>query len=168
MLTQPHREESLCRAYVQAVAAQAGLNFSWLAYDYGIDMTLRTVERVGEHYMDVGMPLDLQLKATTRAKVRPSHVVYDLEAKTYKHLRLSQNEGARILVLLVLPANESEWLSQSVDELILRRCAYWMSLRGMPKTKAKKSIRITIPTENVFSVQAVQSLMTRLQRGEGL
>src|ERR1043165_1874637 len=42
MLTQPHREESLCRAYVQAVAAQAGLNFSWLAYDYGIDMTLRT------------------------------------------------------------------------------------------------------------------------------
>ena len=168
MLTQPHREESLCRAYVQAVAAQAGLNFSWLAYDYGVDLSLRAVEKVGKRYLDLGIALDLQLKATTRAKILPTHVVYDLEAKTYQHLRLADAKRPRILVLLVLPGEESKWLSQSPEELILRHCAYWMSLRGMPPSKAKKTVRIAIPKENIFAAGAVPQLLARLQQGEAL
>lgn len=168
MLTPQHREESLCRAYVQAVTAQAGLNYSLFAYDYGIDIELRSIERVGVHLVDIGVPLSVQLKSTTRATIGEDHVSYDLDAKTYNHLRLSRENWPRILVLLVLPVSDSEWLSQSEDELILRRCAWWISLQGAPTSKAKKTIRIAIPRDNVFSVQGVQQIMKRIQQGEKL
>jgi hypothetical protein len=43
MITTAHRMESLSRAYLQAVAAQAGLSFALRVYDYGVDITLGEV-----------------------------------------------------------------------------------------------------------------------------
>ncbi len=40
MLTLQHQEEALSWAYVQAVAAQAGVSLMQPNYDYGIDGTL--------------------------------------------------------------------------------------------------------------------------------
>ena len=70
--------------------------------------------------------------------------------------------------MLVLPEEEADWVSQSVDELILRRCAYWFSLRGSEPTTATSSRRLFIPREQVFSVQALQDLLRRLTEGEEL
>ena len=39
-MTRNQRQEALARAYVQAVAAQAGLSFTPRATDYGIDLSL--------------------------------------------------------------------------------------------------------------------------------
>ena len=44
MMTQAHRQEALRRAYVQAIAAQAGLLWSKTEPDYGIDLSLRSIE----------------------------------------------------------------------------------------------------------------------------
>jgi hypothetical protein len=71
-------------------------------------------------------------------------------------------------VVLVLPEDEDLWLSQSHEELILRRCAYWLSLRGAEPTTARSSIRVPIPLAQVFSVPALQTMMNRLLRGEPL
>ena len=72
----------------------------------------------------------------------------------------------RLLVLLVLPEDEADWLSQSPEQLILRRCAYWHSLVGSAPTTATSTVRITIPRENVFSVEAIRTLLANVREGD--
>src|SRR5262249_38301979 len=132
--------------------------------DYGIDLSLRSIEQLGEQHRDAGVQLDLQLRSTTRAHVSDTHVSYDLDVRMYDYLRAIR-PVPRILVLLVLPEDESQWLSQSVEELIIRRCAYWFSLRGAAATPTSFSVRLAIPLTQVFSVQAAQTLMSLLAQG---
>jgi Domain of unknown function (DUF4365) len=93
-------------------------------------------------------------------------VAYDLEVRAYNILRQENVGRPRILVVLVLPENESEWMSQTEESLIIRRCAYWTSLRGAEPTTAHTTVRIMIPRTNVFSVQSLELLMDRA-REEG-
>jgi hypothetical protein len=165
LLTRNHRQEALCRAYVQAVAALAGVASSVPTPDYGIDLSLRSIDEIGDQHQDAGVQLDLQLRSTTRASVAGSQVSYDLDARTYEYLR-TPSPVPRILVLLILPDEEGRWLSQSLEELIIRRCAYWHSLREAGPTTATSSVRVAIPRAQVFSVEAVQDRMRRLAQGE--
>ena len=161
MITKQHRQEALCRAYAQAVAAQAGLLCVKTEPDYGIDLSLRLVEVRGNRRRDAGIQIDLQLKSTTRAAVTATDVRYHLEAKAYKDLRDENCLCPRLLVVLIMPAEEARWLSQTPEELTLRHCAYWISLKGRPPTTAASTIPISIPLANVFSVDEVTRLMQR-------
>jgi hypothetical protein len=60
---------------------------------------------------------------------------------------------------MVLPEDEAQWLSQSLEELVMRRCAYWVSLRGVEPTTNQRTIRIRMPRANVFSSAAVCQLL---------
>jgi hypothetical protein len=151
--------ENLSRAYVRAVAARAGVICGTIETDFGMDLLLRAVQRYAQQYWDDGPQLDLQLKSTTRAEVKDTEIVYDLEVRAYNLLRRANPEKPRILVLLVLPEDEALWLSQSAEELILRRCAYWLSLKGVSPTDNVATVRITIPKTNVFSVEVVRQLL---------
>lgn len=166
MMTRNHRQEALCRAYVQAIAALAGVGTGNYAFDYGVDMSLRAILQSDNLHQDARVQLDLQLRSTTRANVSETQVSYDLNVRTYEYLRIPSWIHC-ILVLLVLPGDEAQWLSQSVEELIVRHCAYWISLEGSEPTTATSSVRITIPRTQVFSVEAVRSFMDRLMQGEG-
>ncbi len=159
MMTREHRQEALCRAYVQAVAAQAGVTWSKPDPDYGIDLSLRLVSPVEGRRRDVGAQIDLQLKSTTRAIVSETEVICDLDVDTYNDLRDVDRPTFLVLVLFVMPADEALWLSQASEQLCLRHCAYWISLRGLPPTTATSSIRITIPRTNIFSVEALTHLL---------
>src|SRR5262249_55141592 len=154
MLPRNHRQEALSRAYVRAVAAQAGVLCGSTEQDLGFDMILRAVEVHDQQYWDSGPQLDVQLKSTTRAEVRDSEVAYDLEVRSYNLLRRTTRTQPCVLILLILPEDESLWLTQSTEELILRRVAYWMSLQGAEPT----TVRVTIPRTNVFTVEALRSL----------
>jgi hypothetical protein len=168
LLTRNHRQEALSRAYVQAVAACAGLGLSRPDLDYGIDLSLHAIVARGRRRVDAGSVLDVQIKSTARAVFDETSLAYDLETKTYDDLRATDARRIRILVLVVLPDDEAEWLSQTEEELTIRGQAYWLSLRGAPARAAKKTVRIRIPRSNVFSVPAVRELLDRLDRGEVL
>jgi hypothetical protein len=161
MITTAHRMESLSRAYLQAVAAQAELNYSLHGYDYGVDITLREVVDVNGRYVDTGMQIDVQLKSTTRAIQVDDGFKIDLDVRTYDDLRSNAIRTLRVLVVLMMPEAETEWLDQSLDALCLRRCAYWVLLRGMPGTDVTTSVRITIPAGNVLTVDALLELVRR-------
>lgn len=165
MLPQNRRQEALSRAYVRAVAAQAGAICVDTSQDFGIDVFLRDVERQGSSYRDTGPQIDLQLKSTTRAEVREATVAYDLEVRAYDLLRTAARDRPRLLAVLVLPEDDAQWLSQSVEQLILRRCAYWFSLRGAGPTTNETTIRVTIPRANAFSGEAIQAMMRTLREG---
>jgi hypothetical protein len=165
MLPTNLRQEALSRAYVRAVAAQAGVVCVEAVQDFGIDAYLRDVEQEGSTFRDTGPQIDLQLKSTTRAEIREDRLVYDLEVRASNFWRQVPHDRPRLLVVLVLPGDEPQWLSQSVEELILRRCAYWVLLAGAAPTANDKTIRISMPRENVFSVEAVQGMMRALREG---
>jgi hypothetical protein len=162
LLPRNQRQEALSRAYVRAIAARAGAICGDMVQDFGTDMFLRGVEQSGQQYFDNGPQVDLQLKSTSRAEVREIEVLHDVEVRAYDWLRQDSVIQPRFLVLLVLPEDESQWLTQSIDEMILRRCAFWLSLRGAAPTGNESTIRITIPRTNVFSVSTVRGWM-----GEG-
>ncbi len=166
LLTKQHRQEALSRAYVLAIAARCGMGFSTPSPDYGADLTLNEIEVRGNWRLESGFKIDIQAKSTTRAQIRRSHVRYDLEVKAYEYLRDLQAACPRILVVLVLPENEAEWSSQTESESVLRRCAYWLSLRGWPRATQRKTVRVTLPRANVFSIDGLQTLVAAFKRGE--
>ena len=163
MLPRNYRQEALSRTYVRAIAAQAGVVCSEPEHDFGIDLCLRAIRTRDHRYADVSGQFDLQVKSTTRASVTDTEVRYDLEVKNYDDLREAGDNCPRFLVVLVLPEDESQWLNQTVEELSLRNCAYWISLEGYPTTTATTTIRIAIPRSAVFSVEAVWSILTGLR-----
>jgi hypothetical protein len=165
LLTQPHRQEALSRAYVQAIAAACGMGYSLPNPDYGIDLTLEDIVVREQRRVPSGWKLDVQAKSTTLAAVAGANVKYDLGVRAYDDLRDPEAPCPRILVVLVLPEDESAWLAQSEAELILRRCAYWYALRGRGRTTRRRTVRLSIPRANVFSVEALRGIMGRLKQG---
>lgn len=81
--------------------------------------------------------------------------------RAYNDLRFEAYLCPRLLVVLHMPAEEARWEGQTSDELILRHCAYWISLKGHAPTTAANSVRVAIPLENIFSVDQVVRLMQR-------
>src|SRR5689334_16289083 len=110
------RMEALSRAYVQAVVAQAGINFYTPSKDFGVDMYLSKIEeRGGNRYTDtLDDPIPIQIKASTRWEIQDDHIVYDLEAKTYNDVVRSRN---CVLILMCLPPDPNEWLHLDEDRL---------------------------------------------------
>ena len=168
MLIQSHRQEALSRAYIHAIAGRCGMSCGSPEFDYGIDMTVLEIEHQDGQYTETGFRIDIQVKSCTTSLVTESSILYDLDVRTYALLRGSPALFPKILVLLVLPENEEDWTIQDEDGLTLRRCAYWISLRGMPKTSNVKTIRVTIPRANIFSTLALRELMNKVRAGEPL
>jgi hypothetical protein len=133
--------------------------------DYGIDLTLRAVDE-NNGFVDAGVLLDLQLKATINADTSdPATIGYDLRVVDYDKLRRSDVPVPRILVVLELPADESAWITQTVEELILRRAAFWISLRGRDATKVTTTTRVRLPRTNVFTPLSMTDLLARVRAG---
>ncbi len=165
MLSRGHHQEGLSRAYIQAVASHCGMSCSFRDFDYGIDTTVNHLKIRAGRRVESGYRLDVQTKSTTRAIIGMSDVTYDLEVKAYNDLRDSEAIVPRILVLLVLPEEEVEWLSINEDALLLRRCAYWLNLFGKPATTNEDRIRVFIPRTNVFTPVTLAEIMQRIRSG---
>jgi hypothetical protein len=58
-----------------------------------------------------------------------------------------------------MPQSEEEWMTCTTDNLILRRSAYWISLRGKPDVENTTAVTIKIPEENRFDVYGLRTLM---------
>ena len=159
LLTSEDRAEALSRAYAQAVAASAGYTTSEMSMDRdGVDLRIHAG---GE----MRPAVDLQLKATRNLSARADgEHGFALKRRNYDLLRLDA-QTPRVLVVLDLPDDENEWMTITADDLVLRKRAYWLSLRGWPETENRASITVGIPAENVFDVENLRDLMERSRRG---
>lgn len=161
LLTDNDRKEALSRAYVYAVAAFAGYTVSVEDFDRdGIDLRVHAGGRLSP-------AVGLQLKATERlgdAHRDGNYRYNDLPAGNYERL-IRPSQVPRYLVLLALPPDESDWLTVSVDRLLMGRCAYWVSLSGAPEKHNRATVTVSIPPGNLFDPDALQLLLER-SRGE--
>jgi hypothetical protein len=108
--------------------------------------------------------LELQLKSTSRNVMVDYYVRYPLSLKNYNELRVNSHVP-RILVVVLLPENLSDWVVHSEAELSIRHCAYWVSLREMPETQNATTVTIELPRSNQFTVEALSTMIHRI--GEG-
>ena len=161
LLPSEGREEALSKAYAHAVAAAAG--YTTAIYDYDRSATDLLVQGGGRR----SPLLALQLKATV--SLRPLRATdgevfsFRLKAENYKWLR-DDSQVPRLLVVLDMPRVESEWITITTDELVLRRCAYWLNLHGFPQVSTSQPT-VHIPKSKVFDVPGLQGLMEQSRNG---
>jgi hypothetical protein len=167
MMTREDRQEALSLAYVHAVDAMCGMTHSSRSKDYGVDITLHEVQEGPKRYFESGVSLDVQMKSTSAVIETRTTISIDLPVKGYDLLRL-ETDQARILAVLVLPADETQWLRQNRAKLEIRKCVYWLSLRGRSPVSNRSSIRIDIPKQQLFTVDALREIMDRVRRKEKL
>jgi hypothetical protein len=109
--------------------------------------------------------LDLQLKATIHLGETSNGMFrYPLKRRNYDLLRLPST-APRILVLLSLPSDEDHWMTVTPEELVIRRCAYWTSLRDAPETANSTSVTIDLFEDKRFDVAALRALMDAARNG---
>jgi hypothetical protein len=53
----------------------------------------------------------------------------------------------------------------SPEQLVLRRCAYWCSLAGLPESENETSVTVRVPRANLFNVAVLTGLMQEINEG---
>ncbi len=154
------RMEQLSLTYIRAVAAQAGFQVSRPEVDLGIDgYLLSDFNRRPQ--------IGFQAKATAQEILQNGVIRFPLPIKNYNDLR-ADSSNPLILIVLLMPEDDTRWAVQSSTELCLHHCAYWLSLEGMPVSDNTSSVTIQIPEANIFSVDQLTDLMYKAGLGESL
>lgn len=169
MLTKNHIESELSIAYVQAVAAKAGFATEYTRLDFdSVDVSLCGKGKLDKDSILHSPKLDLQLKATKNKNINSDGTIsFNLAIKNYNDLR-AHCLVPKILVVLFLPSDENNWLEHSLDHLIIKECANWMSLRGLPDSKNDGHQTVRIPVANAFSPEIVRELLCKISKEEEL
>jgi hypothetical protein len=162
-----NRKEDLSESYLEAIAAISNISMTRNRRDEnGIDVFL-TRDVVREDGVDVGVTIELQLKSTSmQLRQKDNRISYDLDAKNYRDLK-RKSTNQRFLALLVLPENEPDWVTCSTNELILRKCMYYKSLKELPDklNKGKAVVHFDIETD-VLTPDSLLKLMHKVAEEE--
>ncbi len=164
-------ESELSYAYLHAVASKAKMSCSFgNRHDdnNGVDAKLSAIGPFdgGGYLNDISM--NIQLKAT---KSTPTfvgdYISYLIQGiKRYDELRLTNLFTPRFLVVLFLDEVSDNWLQITADQLIIKKCAYWVSLRGAPDSTNGTGQTIYIPKENLLTPSALHTIASTLSRKE--
>lgn len=151
-------------AYVRAVASTAGYAVTRPDVDEdSIDLTVSARGKLGR----LRSPrLDVQVKCTSKDVLRDDGVHFHLNLKNYDELRADDCLVPRMLIVVLVPSQKEAWLNHSEEELAIRHCGYWISLSGHPSTSNDQGKTVVLPREQQFTVQALESIMSRIASGE--
>lgn len=163
-------ESELSYAYLHAVASKAGVGCkigSRHDDNAGIDAELTGWGPFSGYRQEID--IKVQLKATV--KPSPEHdeqcLSYSLSGiSRYDDLRNEAIATPRILVVLFLPSNATEWLTLDDESLVLRKCAYWVSLRGASPSTNKTAQTIYLPKSQRFDPDGLLVLMDQLSQNQ--
>lgn len=155
-------EDALAQVYIAALAAKAG--YLIVRRDFDRDSVDITVEAGGH----MRPKLDVQLKATINlvevGEARDTFS-YHCSRRNYELLRLA-TQTPRILVVMRLPKEPRDWLSINPHELIMRHCAYWVSLLNAPEIdEGKQGKSVHLPKANRLDDEALRMLMEQSRSG---
>jgi Domain of unknown function (DUF4365) len=162
-------ESELSYAYLHAVASQAGMacrDATRLEDNAGIDAMLTAWGPFPDGGYLEEVDLKVQLKATIHVpRDNGQTLSYFVKGPSrYDALRAETAAIPRILVVLFLPLEREQWIGHSADELVLRKCAYWVSLRGARPPTKPSGATVELPKTQVLTPDNLLRLMSRLSR----
>jgi hypothetical protein len=157
------QKEQFSNAYVRAVAAAAG--FQVYKPEVDIDKIDWIVAAPGPRKTVRSPMVGIQLKCTSRDILRANDLAFFVNAETYDNLRDPNHMFPRVLLVVVVPAEVAEWLVHAEENLALRDCGYWFSLRGLPESDNETGETIRIPRKQQFTIDALTGMMERVGVG---
>jgi hypothetical protein len=160
------QKEDFSYAYIYAVATAAGYSLQAATRrldDNGIDATITVPGKINSKRLP---RFDVQIKSTSQNILTEESIKYKLGIKNYNELREDDPFVPQLLILVLVPEKIEDWIFQTEEALCVKRCGYWLSLRGKQAVSNQTTITIEIPRQNIFSPQALQSIMTRIANGE--
>jgi hypothetical protein len=110
--------------------------------------------------------VELQLKCKAAPSPAGDGFSHSIKLKNYDDLRDEGILVPRILVVILVPDDLSDWLGHSEAELAMRRWGYWVSLRGAPPSENATGQTVQIPRGQMFTVQSLQEIMQRIGEGK--
>lgn len=170
MLSDNDIKETLSRAYVTSVAASMGLSVEGIAMDRdSIDCVIRSRKKFSEDALVEKATLELQLKATSRQElvVEDNYIKFSLPMKNYNDLRAT-SLSPRLLVIYLMPQERVDWVRIDIEQIVLKKCAYWYSLKGHPDIQNTASTTIQIPMTQVFDATQLRELFIKAGKLEGI
>jgi hypothetical protein len=153
-MTGQQQKEQFSIAYVRAVAAVAGVKAERPEIDddsVDIRFSIRSIAGASAPPL-----VEVQLKCTAADVLRTDGVHFPLPRKNYNELR-GERTIPRYLIVVTVPPDLSEWIQQSEDELVLRKCGYWLSLANHGPTENETSVNVVLPRGQLFSPSSLQS-----------
>lgn len=166
-------KELLSINYIRVIAEREGFIVTKVEQDFGDDILIKEVEKsatkVGFSFLTTGRQIGVQVKCTTQKSITSKEEIikFRLKGRNYYHLSLRKkrwkdnNYIPLILILLVLPIDETEWLNLNFNEggLTIGGKAYWYIPPDLPKaTLEKTSYTISILKENQLNLDSISEL----------
>jgi hypothetical protein len=169
--TQQLRMEDMSEAYLRALCAANGYTIDKREHDNdGVDIGLVCSDKVADDSILESTELKIQLKSSYAniTEHEDGSITYKLEVKNYKSLISTKRMIPLILVVFHMPCEEAQWIEQTTDWLKIKKCAYWISLKGKPDTDNTDKISIRIPAENLLTKDSLKEIMCKASKMEDL
>jgi hypothetical protein len=154
------RKDHFSRAVARAIAAAAGVAASVPEHDQdSIDMCFAAPDSPE----GPGPKLDAQLKCSQNVVPNGNAFPFDLGVKNYDDLRWPADSRyvPRILVVVHVPTDPADWFKCDPGQIVMKRCAYWVDLAGEPATTNTDTIRVKVPTAQIFDPGALLENLRR-------
>lgn len=171
-MTLEQQKEQLSNRFIGILAINNGYVIDKPEMDLGIDYQLKktrtyTTPTGKTRYTVDPRYIDIQLKATTVNSIieEDDSIKYDLEAKNFNDMvdRMSDGIAPLILILFVLPENQSEWVGIDENEIKLRKNAFWYRPNSDEVMTSNTSTkRISIPKSNMLNLNCFNNLHSEL------
>ena len=165
------RMEDMSEAFLRALCAANGYSIEKSNHDNeGVDIGLECKGKVAEDSVKHSTELKVQLKSSY-ANITVNDdgsITYKLEVKNYKYLIDTKRMVPLILVVFHMPREEAQWIEQTNDWLKIKKCAYWISLKGWNDTDNTETISIRIPSNNLLTKDSLKEILYKMSKEEEL
>jgi hypothetical protein len=163
------QKEEFSYAYIRAVASVAGYSVDPKPRpmdNAGVDLTIEAPGEIGEILFP---KFDAQVKCTSSETILSrNYIKFPLEVKNYNKLRHEKPLTPQLLIVVLVPRDINGWINISEEETLMKKCGYWISLKGKPKTDNNSTITIDIPRQNILTPSAMKLIMNKIAMGDDL
>lgn len=116
-----------------------------------------------EPYADKTIDIYFQLKSTSNNYTQPQeNIGYSIDKDRYnKYIDRSNERRFFLLLLMVLPPEDEyeQWLQITPEQLVLKKCMYWKSLRGASKiAESSKTVHFH-KNDNLFTTDTLRNII---------
>lgn len=163
-------QEAISQAYLSATVAKANciLNISPRDED-SIDGDIRGNVKINNGLL-VKSSIYFQLKSVFSKSNfsfnNDGDIVYVLKAKNYKDL-VADSTHSMYLILLLLPENMDDWVTISLENLIIKKRMYFLKMTGMKSSNNAESVSVVVPKSNILNDETVIEILKNEYKGKG-